>query len=117
MKRSGDRKRRLTAETLRRAEEPSQDLTTEAPRHGENLRRSDFSDCPITRDHPITRFPLAPAVLRNVMQIIGAALREIFDESAYDRFLQRTKATRSFDSYRAFMHERESATAQKPRCC
>jgi hypothetical protein len=99
--RSGDRKRKLTAEARRR---------------GENLRRSDFSDCSIARDHPITRSS-ASAALRNLLQIIRAALREIFDESAYDRFLHRTKATRSFESYRAFMHEREAAIARKPRCC
>jgi hypothetical protein len=92
-------------------------LTTEARRHGENLRRSEFSHRLVTRDRPITRFPSAPAVLRNVLRIIRAALREIFDESAYDRFLQRTKATRSFESYRAFTHEREAAIARKPRCC
>jgi hypothetical protein len=46
-----------------------------------------------------------------------AVIREIFDESAYDRFLSRTKAPHSVESYRAFMLERESAIARKPRCC
>jgi hypothetical protein len=96
---SGDRKRNLTAETRR---------------CGESRRNCDFSDHPITCDHQITR---SLAVLRRAIQLIRATLREIFDESAYDRFLQRTKATRSFESYRAFTHERESAIARKPRCC
>lgn len=66
-----------------------------------------FPDHPIARDHPITRF----------MQLITAALREIFDESAYERFLLRTSAPRSVASYRDFMRDRETAMAKKPRCC
>ena len=52
-----------------------------------------------------------------IFRIARAALREIFDESAYDRFLQRTGSGHSAESYRAFMRDRESAMAQKPRCC
>ncbi|HET9285809.1 MAG TPA: CstA-like transporter-associated (seleno)protein [Candidatus Angelobacter sp.] len=55
--------------------------------------------------------------LQNGWKILRSILREIFDESAYDRFLQRTKTSHSVESYRAFMRERESAAAQKPRCC
>lgn len=55
-------------------------------------------------------FALAYVVLR-------ATLREIFDESAYDRFLARTRLERSAISYRAFMREREDAMAHKQRCC
>jgi hypothetical protein len=51
------------------------------------------------------------------MQTIRATLREIFDESAYDRFLLRTHASRSIASYRAFTHERDAAMLKKPRCC
>jgi hypothetical protein len=54
---------------------------------------------------------------RAFFNILRAALLEIFDESAYDRFLQHTHAARSTQSYRAFMREREAATGQKPRCC
>jgi hypothetical protein len=49
--------------------------------------------------------------------VARAALREIFDESAYDRFLARTHSERSVSSYRAFMREREHAMAYKQRCC
>jgi hypothetical protein len=49
--------------------------------------------------------------------IFLAALREIFDESAYERFLLRTHAARSVASYRDFLREREGALARKPRCC
>ncbi len=55
--------------------------------------------------------------LKNAVHVLRAAVREIFDESAYDRFLQRTKAPHSTESYRAFQREREAAVARKPRCC
>jgi hypothetical protein len=51
------------------------------------------------------------------LHVFIATLREIFDESAYDRFLQRTQAARSVESYRAFLREREVLTPCKPRCC
>jgi hypothetical protein len=91
--------------------------TTEARRHGESRRSSDSPDHPITCDHPITRSLSASVRFRKVTQTIRAALREIFDESAYDRFLLRTQASRSVASYRDFTHERDAAMAKKPRCC
>ena len=50
-------------------------------------------------------------------QTIRAMFREIFDESAYDRFLLRTHESRSVASYRAFTRERDAAMVKKPRCC
>jgi hypothetical protein len=50
-------------------------------------------------------------------QTVRCTLREIFDENAYDRFLLRTDETRSVESYRAFMREREARLAKRPRCC
>ncbi len=67
------------------------------------------------RSRNIRTSPLA--VFKNFVQTIRAALREIFDESAYDRFLLRTNAARSVVSYRDYMRERDAAMAQKPRCC
>ncbi|MBZ5508880.1 MAG: hypothetical protein LAO78_25755, partial [Acidobacteriia bacterium] len=55
--------------------------------------------------------------LRNGWRLLRAVLREIFDESAYDRFLLRTQRQRSAESYRSFMVERDAAAATKPRCC
>jgi hypothetical protein len=52
-----------------------------------------------------------------VLHVFIATLREIFDESAYDRFLQQTHAARSVESYRAFLEEREAIMLRKPRCC
>ena len=69
--------------------------TTEAQRHGERPGQW-FQDA---------------------WNIIRAMLREIFDESAYDRFLLRTNAGRSIASYRAFTRERDASMLKKPRCC
>jgi hypothetical protein len=63
------------------------------------------------------KWALAPAFLIKAIRILGATLHEIFDESAYDRFLSQTNATRSVPSYRAFTRERDAAMLKKPRCC
>jgi len=59
----------------------------------------------------------ASVLFKGVIHNVNAALYEIFDESAYDRFLLRTKASRSVASYHNFIHERDAAMAKKPRCC
>jgi hypothetical protein len=55
--------------------------------------------------------------LGDLWNLVMATLREIFDESAYNRFLLRTNGTRSVASYRDYMRERDAAMAKKPRCC
>ena len=55
--------------------------------------------------------------LRHIGRIACTALREIFDENAYQRFLLRTNSTRSVASYREFTRERDAALSRKPRCC
>ena len=55
--------------------------------------------------------------LKAAWQIILAALREVLDENAYERFLARTQNARSAESYRAFLRERETLIARKPKCC
>ena len=54
---------------------------------------------------------------RAFFKVVLAALREIFDENAYQRFLVRTGRESCAESYAAFMREREAHMAQKPRCC
>lgn len=81
-------------------------LTTETRRRGER-----------SGDLGIRRFPDLRLCFQNAWSIIRSTLREIFDESAYDRFLQRTKVPRSVASYQAFMRDRETTMAKKPRCC
>jgi hypothetical protein len=100
----------LTAETQRRGEETSEHLITEIQRRGE---RSGNREIGKSGD----RQALALEMMNRVMQTIRATLREIFDESAYDRFLLRTHASRSRASYREFTRERDAAMLKKPRCC
>jgi len=54
--------------------------------------------------------------LKEAVAIFLTTLREIFDEAAYTRFLQRTNMISSPAAYAAFSRERESG-APKPRCC
>ena len=49
-------------------------------------------------------------------RILLATLREIFDETAYQRFLFRAQLQSSPDAYAAFWRERQSA-APRPKCC
>lgn len=55
-------------------------------------------------------------VLERGLRILVDAMREIFDEASYRRFLQRTQMVSSPAAYAAFWRERE-AKAPKPRCC
>jgi hypothetical protein len=50
-------------------------------------------------------------------RIMLATLREIFDESAYERFLSRTQTTSSPSAYAAFREEFEESKARRPKCC
>lgn len=50
-------------------------------------------------------------------RVVLVTIREIFDESAYERFLVRSGKSRSVDSYREFVREGEAAMSRKPRCC
>ena len=49
--------------------------------------------------------------------ILKQALREIFDEAAYARFLQRAKMKSSIEAYAAFRQESEEAKVRRPKCC
>jgi hypothetical protein len=55
--------------------------------------------------------------LQTFTSCLMAAFREIFDESAYARFLSRTQARISRESYAEFLCENELAKAFRPRCC
>jgi hypothetical protein len=120
----------FTAETRSRGENQCQIFTTEARRHGEGEGENKCPEPECIRPaeqvsgHDFSRaeqhkktWALAPAVFRITMHTISATLREIFDESAYDRFLLRTNAARSIASYREFSRERDVAMLKKPRCC
>jgi hypothetical protein len=51
------------------------------------------------------------------VRILLAALREIFDEAAYMRFLCRTGMASSPAAYAAFWREREGTHGRRARCC
>lgn len=55
--------------------------------------------------------------VRRVVELLRAALREIFDEAAYSRFLQRTHANSSPAAYAEFWSERETGGAPRIKCC
>jgi hypothetical protein len=57
------------------------------------------------------------SLLLKAARILWAALREIFDESAYERFLRRTQMASSREAYAAFCRERESSQARRTKCC
>ena len=55
--------------------------------------------------------------LRDLVDVVLATLREIFDESAYLRFLERRQMVSSRKAYAEFMVEHELLRARRPRCC
>ena len=56
-------------------------------------------------------------LVRQITSTLLATLREIFDESAYERFLARHGVASSVSSYARFCREREAAKVRRPRCC
>jgi len=48
---------------------------------------------------------------------MGAILREIFDESAYARFLERRQLRTSPSAYAEFLAESRQQRERRPRCC
>jgi len=50
-------------------------------------------------------------------KILLSALREIFDEAPYGRFLQRTGMKSSPAAYALFLRESEQVRNRRPRCC
>jgi len=55
--------------------------------------------------------------LRELFGLLVAVLREIFDESAYQRFLDRGQLQSSASAYEIFLRENEQAKSRRPRCC
>jgi hypothetical protein len=60
------------------------------------------------------------AIRNSTAKLFGtmfAALREIFDEAPYVRFLNRTGMKSSSEAYAAFRREFEEAKVRRPKCC
>jgi hypothetical protein len=56
------------------------------------------------------------AIIRS-FTVFVAALQEIFDESAYKRFLNRKSLKSSRQAYAIFCQENDQAKSRMPRCC
>lgn len=54
---------------------------------------------------------------REFFNLVAAALREIFDEAAYARFLARTGQPSSRAAYAGFLRERSTQQERRLRCC
>jgi hypothetical protein len=70
--------------------------------------------CPVERSS--TKALLAER-LKSSFRILLATLQEIFDESAYARFLTQRQLSSSRATYAAFRQEYEVTKARRPRCC
>jgi hypothetical protein len=57
------------------------------------------------------------AAIVRAFVVFAAVLREIFDESAYQRFLDRSHLQSSPSSYAIFRQETEQAKLRRPKCC
>ena len=55
--------------------------------------------------------------LRRAVSLLWQVLREIFDEGAYARFLQREGLHNSAAAYGIFRREHEALNLRRPRCC
>ncbi len=57
------------------------------------------------------------AKMAQSVAMMRCMLREIFDESAYMRFLQRQGTASSREAYADFLRETEANRERRPRCC
>ena len=55
--------------------------------------------------------------LASLGRLLLATLREIFEESAYERFLERRGCPSSREAYAAFLHETQHIRERRARCC
>jgi len=68
-------------------------------------------------DGVVGRQPGPLAWLAHAAALIASWLKEIFDESAYHRFLERNRIPSSATAYAAFREENDRLKARRPRCC
>jgi hypothetical protein len=58
-----------------------------------------------------------PTWFVRLTRLLLPILREIFDESAYSRFLSRQGMSSSPSAYATFLREQEGVKARRPKCC
>jgi hypothetical protein len=74
--------------------------------------------CPVERTSTgMVKIHRLAEQLKLCAHVFLAAIREIFDESAYARFLTQRQLSSSRASYAAFRQEYEVTKARRPRCC
>ena len=56
-------------------------------------------------------------VLRSIAQLVWSLLRELSDETAYQRHLSLHRAQSSPEEWRRFSEERLRSKYTRPRCC
>ena len=56
-------------------------------------------------------------LISGIASIVRSALQEIFDESAYARFLRRRQLQTSPEAYAEFLQENEVSRQRRARCC
>ena len=73
----------------------------------------------MTGDHKLCgeRCPRPSSWLKQAGETLVAVIREVFDESAYQRFLSRAQLPSSPQAYAAFRREDEVLKTRRPRCC
>jgi hypothetical protein len=55
--------------------------------------------------------------IRHTFDVLVAALREIFDEAPYERFLAFHQLAPSAGAYADFCRDQEQSKVRRPRCC
>jgi hypothetical protein len=73
-------------------------------------------ETPVARANRAGASAIGAAIIRS-LTVIVAVLREIFDESAYRRFLDRNQMESSTHAYAIFRNENEQSKSRRPRCC
>ena len=58
-----------------------------------------------------------PSRVERMRRTLVSTLQEIFEESAYARFLAREGLTASKEAYGKFIREHGEAKARRPKCC
>lgn len=63
------------------------------------------------------QFSLLRCSASSIIRTVVLALREIFDESAYARFLSRHRMENSPEAYACYLRESNLTRERRPRCC
>jgi hypothetical protein len=71
---------------------------------------------PAARAASVNPRAILEAIAR-ALAVLVEILKEIFDESAYQRFLDRKELQSSSQAYAMFLQENEQAKSRRPRCC